>query len=294
MAGNVKRGLTSVRASLSRGIRGGDDDAMPRRFKGFSLTPWDVADTQTPLIRPLDDCLALEENYWDGSSDRDQATYRRFRELAGDVHFHTEPQDTECDAWLRMVEIVEEAAEDGRTVFWPSRELDPEDWARIVELPPSIARLRSVKALRLYGSHLVRIPREIGEMSSLEDLDVYTSHRLHWFPYEITRCRALRDSRVSTRSLYGNFKYRPPFPPLGKVDPPGRDPRGRCSVCDLPLPDADIHLAWISLRIATDVLPLLVRACSQACVDQLPAPAKGYVQHPHTGGLSLEQPPTYW
>jgi hypothetical protein len=128
-------------------------------------------------------------------------------------------------------------------------------------------------------------------MSSLEDLDVYTSHRLHWFPYEITKCQELRDSRVSTRSLYGNFKYRPPFPVLGNVDPFGRDPRGRCSVCDLPLPDGDIHPVWISLRVATDVLPLLVRACSQACVDQLPAAATGYVDHPHTGGPSLEQPP---
>ena len=268
--------------------------AMQRRFKGFSLTPWDVADVHSDPIKPLDECFDLEMSYWGGGGDRDLKTYRRLREHAGDVRFHTERQDTECEAWMRMLELVEEAAEDGRTVFWPSRELDPEDWVRIVELPPSIARLRSVKALRLYGSHLVRIPPEIGEMSDLEDLDVYTSHRLHWFPYEVTRCRKLRDSRVSTRSLYGNFKYRPPFPPLGNLDPLGRDPRGRCSVCDLPLPDSDIHLAWISLPIATDVLPLLVRACSQACVDQLPPPAKGYVQHPHTGGLSLEQPPTYW
>jgi hypothetical protein len=171
--------------------------------------------------------------------------------------------------------------------------LDPEDLVRIVDLPPSIAKLKSVRALRLYGSHLVRIPPEIGEMSSLEDLDVYQSHRLHWFPYELTRCRRLRDSRVSTRSLYGNFKYRPPFPPLGDVDAFGSSSRGHCSVCDCPLPPDDTHLVWISLPIATDVLPLLVRACSQRCVDQLPAPAEGYVQHPHTGGLSLKQPRTY-
>jgi hypothetical protein len=51
-------------------------------------------------------------------------------------------------------------------------------------------------------------------MSSLEDFDPYTSHRLHWFPFEITQCTALKDSRISKRALYGNFKYRNPFPDL--------------------------------------------------------------------------------
>lgn len=266
---------------------------MPPRSKRFSLTPGDIADLHSDPIRPHDECLNLEMSYWGGGGDRDPKPYRRLREKVGDVQIHTERQDTNCEAWMTMLELVEEAAEDRREVFWPARELNPEDWVRIIELPRSIAKLKSVRALRLYGSHLVRIPSEIGEMSSLEDLDVYTSRRLHWFPYEITRCRELRDSRVSTRSLYGNFKYRPPFPPLGNVDPLGSEPRGHCSMCGLPLPEGDIQLVWISLLIATDVLPLLVRACSQACVERLPAPAKGYVQHPHTGGLSLMQPPTW-
>jgi hypothetical protein len=70
-----------------------------------------------------------------------------------------------------------------------------------------------VKVLKLYGSALVRIRPEIGEMAALETIDLYTSYRLHWFPFEITRCSRLRDSTVSTRALYGNYKYRPPFPP---------------------------------------------------------------------------------
>lgn len=53
------------------------------------------------------------------------------------------------------------------------------------------------------------------------------------FPYELTRCPRLRASVVSTRALYGNFKYRPPFPAL-------REPH---------------------------VLPLLVNACSSACAS---------------------------
>jgi hypothetical protein len=51
-------------------------------------------------------------------------------------------------------------------------------------------------------------------MTSLEEFHSDASCRLHWFPYEITRCRNLRRSRVSTWGLYGNSKYRPPFPQL--------------------------------------------------------------------------------
>ncbi|GLV87605.1 hypothetical protein Slala03_72940 [Streptomyces lavendulae subsp. lavendulae] len=48
---------------------------------------------------------------------------------------------------------------------------------------------------------------------------------------------------------------------------------------------------WISLRTSgADVLPLLVNACSTACVEALPAPAEGYVPVPHTGGPDLDQP----
>lgn len=217
--------------------------------------------------------------------DSNEQTYRELRERYGEVHFHAEAQDTGCEAWEEMLELVERAAADERSVFWPASELDPEALVHIIELPSSIAKLKSVTHLRLYGSHLVRIPPEIGEMRSLEDLDVYTSHRLHWFPYEVTRCMNLRDSRVSTRSLYGNFKYRPPFPPLSNGADLPIDTRGRCSVCDRPLQEGNVHLAWISLQIATDVLPLLVRACSRECIDRLPPPAEDYVQHPHSGGL---------
>jgi hypothetical protein len=104
--------------------------------------------------------------------DVDETTYQLLRDRAGEVRFHAEPQDTECAAWERMLELVERAAKDERSVFWPASELEPEDLVHIIELPPSIAKLKSVTHLRLYGSHLVRIPPAIGEMSSLENLDV--------------------------------------------------------------------------------------------------------------------------
>jgi hypothetical protein len=129
-----------------------------------------------------------------------------------ELKLHTEEQDTTCSGWTRLLELVDQAAQDKRAEFSPGREMTPEQWTQIVTLPASIAKLKSVKHMILYGSSLVRIPPEIGEMASLEEFTPYTSYRLHWFPYEITRCRNLKDSTVSTRALYGNYKYRPPFP----------------------------------------------------------------------------------
>lgn len=63
-----------------------------------------------------------------------------------------------------------------------------------------------------------------------------------------------------------------------------------CSVCDGPVTGAGVRQVWISRWVGTDVLPLLVNACSDDCVDALPEPAKGYVPTPHRGGPDIEQP----
>jgi len=220
------------------------------------------------------------------------------REPWSDLAFHQDTQDTECAAWQRLLELIEQAAADGRVVFEPLRELPAEDIPQLVSLPPTIAKLKAVTQLFLYRSHLVRLPPEIGEMESLERFDPYTSHRLHWFPYEITRCRNLKDSTVSTRSLYGNYKYRPPFP---RLEPYGEEAgvplvQRPCSVCGQPFADRGLHRVWISLWVGTDALPLLVNACSPACIERLPSPPHEplipYVPHPHRGGLEVHQPPT--
>lgn len=219
--------------------------------------------------------------------------------------FHAERQDTAAPGWIRLIELIEEAAADGREVFKPLVELTAEQRRQVVTLPPTIAKLTSVKHLVLYGSNLVRIPPEIGAMASLEEFTPYTSRRLHWFPYEITRCPNLRRSTVSTRWIYGNYKHRPHFPQLAEpvaaqdLDLTDLDPRiwgttaiPACSVCDQPVNGASLHQAWISLWTSgADVLPLLVNACSPECIEALPRPAKGYVQTPHRGGPGLEQPP---
>jgi uncharacterized protein (TIGR02996 family) len=222
-------------------------------------------------------------------------------------YFHVETQDTESDPWKRLLDLVEEAAADGREEFAPLRGMSPSERSQILTLPSTIARLKAVKALDLYGSYIVSIPPEIGEMSSLEKFVPYTSYRLHWFPYEITRCQNLHDSTVSTRALYGNYKYRPPFPRLhtgaaiapGRIEPtrlPLKRWRGTatrpCSVCGRPFEDRRLYRVWISLRVATDILPLLVNACSEECLAKLPVPPDRYVKMPHRGGLRVQQPPT--
>ncbi len=209
-----------------------------------------------------------------------------------ELKLHAEVQDTDCSGWLRLLELIDEAASDRREEFSPGRHMTPEQWAQITTLPASIAKLKAVKHFILYGSSLVRIPPEIGEMSCLEQFTPYTSYRLHWFPYEITRCKNLKRSTVSTRALYGNHKYRPPFPRLPQLL--DACTTGNCSVCGSPFGDSRPMQYWVSLRVAADVLPLLVYTCSIECRSKIPKPPENYVPLPHHGGMNLNQPKASW
>jgi hypothetical protein len=160
------------------------------------------------------------------------------------VKFHRDRQDTEAAGRQRLVELIEGAAEDRREEFTPLSVLSPEHRRQIVTLPSTIGKLTAVRHLMLYGSNLVRIPPEIGMMTGLEQFTPYTSYRLHWYPYELTRCPNLQRGTVSTRALCGNFKYRPPFPELAaETGGVGERKPGKwgaasirtCSVCDSPI-----------------------------------------------------------
>jgi hypothetical protein len=122
------------------------------------------------------------------------------------VFFHPDRQDTQAEGWRHLLALIDEATADGRAVFKPFMELSGPERRQIITLPPVIAKLTAVKHLVLYRTNLVRIPAEIGAMTSLEVFEPYTSHRLHWYPYELTRCMRLARSTVSTRVLCGNFK----------------------------------------------------------------------------------------
>jgi hypothetical protein len=209
-----------------------------------------------------------------------------------ELTLHGEKQDTQSDAWKSLEEYIQKVAVDGADELNPMKGIGSEKWGQIVTLPSSIGKLQSVKVLSLYGSHLVRIPSAIGEMTNLEEFDAYTSYRLHWLPYEITRCKKLKRSRISTRALYGNNKYRPPFPRLPNVS--ADTTPAFCSVCRGAFTEEGPHEVWISILVAKDVLPLLVHACSSECIRALPKAAENYVAEPHQGGLEIKQPtPAY-
>ncbi|MFC7345788.1 hypothetical protein ACFQO9_03520 [Chryseobacterium zhengzhouense] len=199
-------------------------------------------------------------------------------------------QDRNSVAWKKLCEYVDKVASENREEFAPYEELGEELFFQIYTLPESISKLKKVKKIWLYGSKIKRIPPEIGEMESLEYFDPYTSYNLHWFPYEITNCKNLKDSRVSTRALLGNYKNRIRFPSL--IHNPVRylGETLKCSVCKKEITCEKTNQLWITLRVGTDTLPLLANLCSKECEEILPEPVKGYVKFPHKGGADLEQP----
>lgn len=207
------------------------------------------------------------------------------------LSFHYDCPDANSSAWIKMLELVDQAARDGRETFEPGADFEWDEWTKLTTLPASIGNLKNVRSMLLYGSNLVSIPPQIGDMTNLSRLDLYTSYRLHWLPYEITRCFNLADTRISTRALYGNYKHRLPFPEL-RPYVNGFEPE-TCSICDGLFDKFEDHRPqqfWISLKVGTDVLPLLVHACSRACVDRLPSPHEGYIAKPHKGGIGQAQP----
>lgn len=47
---------------------------------------------------------------------------------------------------------------------------------------------------------------------------------------------------------------------------------------------------WIYLRVATDVLPLLVNTCSSVCVAEPPDGARDYIPTPHKAESTSRHP----
>lgn len=198
-------------------------------------------------------------------------------------------QDRNSVAWKKLCEYVTIVAEEGRIEFSPAEYLGRDLFAQIYTLPETIASMKSVRRMWLYGSNLRRIPPEIGQMTELEHFDPYTSYSLRWFPFEITYCKQLTTSRISTRAVFGNYKNRKPFPDL--KDNPARyfGDKVRCSVCKKELTYNEVNQLWITLDVGTDTLPLLANLCSDECERNLPAPPVGYIPYAHKGGPDLKQ-----
>jgi len=199
-------------------------------------------------------------------------------------------QDKDSLAWRKLCEYIDKLAEENGEEFAPLKAIGAELCSQIHTLPETISKLKNVKKVWLYGSKLKRIPPEIGEMESLEFFDPYTSYDLHWFPYEIIDCKKLKDSRVSTRTLFGNYKNQMGFPLLEHNPIRYNSPNVKCSICKKEITYEETNQLWITLRVGTDALPLLTNVCSKECEKKIPEPPKGYIQNPHKGGSALKQP----
>lgn len=127
-------------------------------------------------------------------------------------------------------------------------------------------------------------------MESLEVFCPYTSYDLHWFPYEITKCKKLNDSTISNRALYGNIKNRMKFPKLDHNPVRYFGDKLKCSVCEKELDYQNTNQIWITALVGTDSIPMLANLCSKECENELPKPPENYVQFPHKGGADLVQP----
>ena len=103
---------------------------FPNRFAAYTQG--------TPLRRPSCNCLV--PNYEGG------------KWAWPELRLHTEAQDTESDAWKRLLDLIEQAASDQREEFAPGFEMHWEHWMQIVTLPSTIAKLKSVKRLMLYSA----------------------------------------------------------------------------------------------------------------------------------------------
>lgn len=200
---------------------------------------------------------------------------------------HAPAPDTALVGWSDVQRYLQTTAESGSPVFEPDRHTTPAEWAKIITLPAEIGRLRRVREVRLYGSHLMYVPPEIGGMADLEELDIYTSYSLHWLPYELTRCGKLRESRMSTRTLYGNRNTLLPFPRLS--EPKEQLLPQDCSICGSRLTSSP-KLYWTTQRVGSDDAPLLIHACSETCIERVPDAPQYFHPGPHKGGGAVGMP----
>ena len=207
---------------------------------------------------------------------------------------HADRQQTDCDAWSTLCRWIDAPENCEATELILPNIVGHDGCGSIVELPKSLRRLKKLRHLSCYGSNLVRVPAWITDLQMLEELDLYCSYRLHWLPFELVRMPALTKSRISTRALFGNYKYRAPFADLlllRQRDGLEAAFPSSCSICSSPMQFDDALIRWVTLRIATDVVPLLVFGCSPSCLDRVPESPENYVQGIHTGGIAVQQPP---
>jgi len=260
------------------------------RENRYADTP--VAPAEYPKCDCFDSFYRWERRFDSAESQEERAELENSPFQWSESKLHVDPPFRSKRAWDIACDIIDVATHKARRELNLGKEMDRVDYMALNTLPATIGDLKNLRKLVLYGSNISSLPREIAGCENLQYLEPYTSYRLHWFPYELTRCKNLTFSCVSTRALYGNYKLRPPFPDLSLSNWRWPNGNSRCSICNSPA--NDLEQFWISKRVGTDVMPLLVSVCGSDCLHHVGPGEANYVHTPHTGGLRIKQPPASW
>lgn len=197
-----------------------------------------------------------------------------------DEHFRQRDQHT----WDELVLQIMAAAEGKQKALTLETKC-------LASIPSCIGRCLEIERLTLRGDGLVTLPAQIGKLTGLSYLQTYCCGVL-FYPFELLNCKRLYvhgDSLyIDLSSLLGRHAKKFPSIPsaresfdcsslkaaLGTADVTlelhGVDAT-RCSWCRTAWPSCEFT-TWLQGRFPggdrRDVLPLLARFCSQACLDR--------------------------
>lgn len=193
----------------------------------------------TPPIVTIPPFSNLSDRSWasrfDGAqSNEERATLENTPLQWTEPGIHVDAPFSSKRAWEIACEIIDVAARQSLKELNLGREMDRGAYMALNPLPGTIGDLKNLRRLVLYGSNISSLPREIAGWVNLRLFEPYTSYRLHWYPFELTRCKNLKSSCVSTRALYGNYKLRPPFPDLSRSSWKWLSGISCCSICNTP------------------------------------------------------------
>lgn len=195
-----------------------------------------------------------------------------------DEHFRQRDQHT----WDELVLQIMAAAEGQQKALTLETKC-------LASIPSCIGRCLELERLSLRGDGLVTLPAQIGQLSRLSYLQTYCCGVL-FYPFELLNCKRLYvhgDSLyIDLSSLLGRHARKFPSIPSAKeshdcsslkafrtadatLELHGVDAT-RCSWCRTAWPSSEFT-TWLQGRFPggdrRDVLPLLARFCSQACLD---------------------------
>jgi len=115
-----------------------------------------------------------------------------------DSIMHWVPQNTECEAWRKLVAYIEQVRTERRATFTLSDALGFEEKMEITTLPPSIGTLTHLQEINLYGTNLSRLPPELGNLTELKTFSAFVTRQAR--ELIITQLHILRAALVPIRA----------------------------------------------------------------------------------------------